>query len=179
MRFIELVKKRRSVRKYTQEPLKERDILTCVEAARLAPSATNSQPWHFYYVEDEETIKEIAKSTVNPAMKFNKFTLNAKGLMIVTTKKGNVSSKIGQTVTGLPYYLIDVGIAVEHFCLQATELGIGTCIVGWFNQKKIRKTISLPTNQRVALLVALGYPQDNATKGKKRNLIEDIYTKVV
>ncbi|WDV45162.1 nitroreductase family protein [Clostridiaceae bacterium M8S5] len=177
MTFQDLIKARQSVRKFSDEPIKEEDILKCVEAARLAPSATNSQPWRFVLVDEPDKMNNIAKATFNSVIRFNKFTLRAKALIVVVAKKGNSSSKIGQMITGLPYYLLDVGMAAEHFCLQAAELGIGTCMIGWFNEKKIKKHVTLESNERVVLVIALGYPKDTIVHEKKRKTIEQIYSR--
>lgn len=177
MKLIDLIKTRRSVRAYTEDPVKDEVVLRCIEAARLAPSATNSQPWRFIVVDEPELLSQIAHTTYNPIMRFNKFTEKARKLVVIAASKGNGASKFGQHMTGLPYYLIDIGIAAEHFCLQAAEEGLGTCLVGWFNEKKIRKHLSLKGGERVALIIALGYPKNNEVHEKKRKPIEEIYSK--
>lgn len=177
MEFMELVKTRQSVRAYTDDSVEDKTILKCLEAARLAPSATNSQPWRFIIVDEPELREKIAQSTFSPIVKFNKFTLHAPTLVVVAANKGNGSSKFGQMMTGLPYYLIDVGIAAEHFCLQAAEEGLGTCILGWFNEKKIKKHLSFANNERVALVIAVGYPKNQEIRDKKRKNLDTIYQK--
>lgn len=116
-------------------PIEREKIDKCLEVARLSPSACNSQPWNFIIVDNPELKDKIARSTFNEVVSFNKFSLNAPILVVVTTTKGNLKTKVGQMITNIPYYLIDIGIAAEHFCLQASEEGLGTCMIGWFNEK--------------------------------------------
>ncbi len=175
MKFIDLVKKRQSVRSYLNTPIEAEKLERCVEAARLAPSATNSQPWRFIVVDNPLLKDQVAKATYSPAISFNKFTLQAPALVVIAANKGNLLSKAGQRMTGLPYYLIDIGIAAEHFCLQAAEEGLGTCMIGWFNQKKIRQCLRISRNEHLSLIIAVGYPSSAEIREKKRKNIEEIY----
>lgn len=174
MKFLELAKTRQSIRAYSQDPVEKVKLNRCIEAARLAPSACNSQPWKFIVVDNPEMKDKIARATFNEAVSFNKFTLTAPVLVVVTATKGNLNTKVGQMITGLPYYLIDIGIATEHFCLQATEEGLGTCMLGWFNEKKIKKHLDIPKGERVALVIAIGYPKTDVIRKKSRKNIDEI-----
>lgn len=174
MNFLELVKIRQSVRVYSNKPIETEKINHCVEAARLSPSACNSQPWRFIIVDTPELRDKIAKSTFNEFVSFNKFSLKAPILVVVTANKGNLKTKVGQMITNIPYYLIDIGIAAEHFCLQATEEGLGTCMIGWFNEKEIKKHLNIPKNEMVTLVIAVGYPKIDSTRDKNRKSIGEI-----
>lgn len=174
MNFLELVKIRQSVRVYSNKPIEREKINQCVEAARLSPSACNSQPWRFIIVDTPELRDKISKSTFNEFVFFNKFSLKAPTLVVVTASKGNLKTKVGQMITNIPYYLIDIGIAAEHFCLQAVEVGLGTCMIGWFNEKEIKKHLNIPKNETVALVIAVGYPQMDSTRDKNRKSIGEI-----
>lgn len=175
MKFLELAKTRQSIRAYSQAPVEKEKLNRCIEAARLAPSACNSQPWKFIVVANPDMKDKIARSTFNEAVSFNQFTLTAPVLIVVTATKGNLNTKVGQMITGLPYYLIDIGIAVEHFCLQATEEGLGTCMLGWFNEKKIKKHLDIPKNERVSLVIAVGHPKTDMIRKKNRKNIDEIF----
>lgn len=174
MSFLELVKTRQSVRSYSEMPVEKEKLNRCLEAARLSPSACNSQPWRFIIVDSAQLKDKIAQSTFNELVSFNKFSLNAPILVVATASKGNLKTKVGQMITSIPYYLIDIGIAAEHFCLQATEEGLGTCMIGWFNEKEIKKHLNIPKNEMVALLIAVGYPKENTVRNKKRKPVEEI-----
>lgn len=174
MSFLELVKTRQSVRSYSDIPVEKEKLNRCLEAARLSPSACNSQPWRFIVVDTPELKDKVARSTFNELVSFNKFSLNAPILVVVTANKGNLKTKVGQMITSIPYYLIDIGIAAEHFCLQAAEEGLGTCMLGWFNGKEIKKHLTIPSNEKVVLVIAIGYPKVTTVRDKKRKSIEEI-----
>jgi nitroreductase len=106
----------------------------------------------------------------------NKFATNAPVLVVVTVTKGNLKTKVGQVLSGLPYYLIDIGIASEHFCLQAAEEGLGTCMIGWFKEKEVKKHLNISRNERVALILAVGYPTTDIIRNKNRKTMDEIST---
>lgn len=174
MSFLELIKTRQSVRSYSDMPVEKEKLNRCLEAARLSPSACNSQPWRFIVVDNPELRDKVAHSTFNELVGFNKFSLNAPTLVVVTVSKGNLKTKVGQMITNIPYYLIDIGIAAEHFCLQAAEEGLGTCMIGWFKEKEIKKHLNIPRNEMGALLIAVGYPKVTTIRNKNRKSLEEI-----
>lgn len=133
--FSELVKHRQSTRKYTKEPVSRELIQKCIEAARLAPSASNSQPWKFIVVDEPEIKDQLARLTYDSAIRFNKFTEQAPAFVVITLEKPKTVTPIGKKIKNKEWPLMDIGIAAEHFCLQAEELGLGTCMLGWFNEK--------------------------------------------
>lgn len=177
MDFLDLVKTRYSVRKYKPDPVPESDLKTCLEAARLAPSASNSQPWEFIVIKSPEIRKKIAESTFSTLVPFNKFVLQAPVIVAVIMTKGHVIVQAGAGLQGTPFNLIDIGIVTEHFCLQAAELGLGTCMLGWFNEKKVRTLLEIPKSQKIALLITVGYPA-NSPKPKKRKEM-DSFVKII
>ncbi|MBS1234180.1 MAG: putative nitroreductase, partial [Bacteroidetes bacterium] len=89
-------------------------------------------------------------------------------------EKANMTSSIGQVLKNKEYPLIDIGIAAVHFCLQAVEEGLGTCIIGWFNEKKVRKLLSVPRNKRIELIITVGYPATNEIRPKNRKPREEV-----
>ena len=90
----------------------------------------------------------------------------------VVLEKMNLTARIGSVIKDKEYSLLDVGIAVEHFCLQAAELGLGTCILGWFDEKKVKKLLGVD-RRRIPLLITLGYPA-GATRPKSRKTLEEM-----
>ncbi|MBQ8421357.1 MAG: nitroreductase family protein [Bacteroidales bacterium] len=171
MEFLELVNKRQSDRKYAPKPVAREHILKCLEAARLAPSACNSQPWKFIVVDDRAKLAEMSEAAIGLGM--NKFTVQVPVLVAVVQENMNLSAKAGSIVKSKDYSMMDLGIAVEHFCLQAAELGLGTCIMGWFDEKKVKKLLGVPRSRRIQLLIALGHP-DAPTREKIRKPLEAI-----
>ncbi len=172
--FQDLVGRRQSTRKFTDQEVDIVNIKKCIEAARLAPSACNSQPWKFHVISEPVLRQKIAESTLQKGIALNRFALETPVLVVVTASKGNLKTKVGQMISGLPYYLIDVGIAAEHFCLQAAEVGLGTCMIGWFKEKIIKAELKLNSADRVALVIAVGYPSDSVVRKKARKDLDEI-----
>ena len=171
--FIQLASKRQSVRKYKADKVVHEQLMLCVEAARIAPSACNAQPWHFILIEDETLKNAVADCAADMGM--NNFCRQAPAIVVIVQEKPNMTSKVGSLLKGIKYTLIDIGIAAEHFCLQATELGLGTCIIGWFNEKKLRKLLSIPSSKRILLLITIGYA-DDTPREKIRKPLEKMYS---
>lgn len=174
MDFNQLFLKRQSVRAYLPKIVEKEKILACLEAARMAPSACNSQAWTFIIVNDLSIKEKVAKATHGAVVAFNKFTHQAPVLVVVAMEAQNISSKLGSSIKDIDYAHIDVGIAVEHFCLQAAELELGTCILGWFNESKIKEILSIPKNIKVGLVISLGYASEDIIRKKVRKEIKDI-----
>ncbi len=174
MSFLDLASKRYSVRNYKNTPVPREKIDRCIEAVRLAPSACNSQPWKFVIIDDAELIKALAKTAFAGFLDLNHFALKAPVLVLVVYQRQKMSAKLGGIIKKKNFSLIDVGIAAEHFCLQATEEGLGTCILGWFNEKKVKKVVSIPRFKRVELIISLGFSGDEQIPHKNRKGTEEI-----
>lgn len=174
MNFLDLVKKRTSVRTYAETTVEREKLERCLEAARLAPSACNSQPWTFVLVDDPELTKKLAATTFNTVVSFNKFVQKSKAILAIVIEKPNTLSQIGGRIKDKDYYLIDIGIAAEHFCLQAAEEGLGTCMLGWFNERNAQKLLNIPRNKRIGLLISVGYPSNNEVKQRPRKTSEEV-----
>lgn len=165
MDFIELAEKRQSDRKYESRPVSREIITRCLEAARIAPSACNSQPWKFVVVDDPDLLKDVAEAAAGMGM--NHFAHQVPVIVAVVLEKMNLTAKIGSVIKDKEYSLVDVGIATEHFCLEAASLGLGTCIIGWFDEKRMKKLLGVK-GKRIPLLIALGYPAgDHRAKSRK------------
>ncbi len=176
MDFLELANKRYSVRKYRNIPVEREKILRCLEAARLTPSACNAQPWHFVVVDKPEEVALLAAKTTLPLSKMNQFTKGSPVIVALVAEKPNLSSQIGGMIKNKPYYLMDIGMAAEHFCLQASEEGLGTCMLGWFNEKAVKEYLGVPARRTIPLLITLGYPDKEIPPSKVRASLEDIYS---
>ena len=168
MDFSDLIKLRQSDRKYDESRKVDRDlIIKCLEAARLAPSACNSQPWKFVVVDDTELLPHMAEAAASMGM--NKFACQAPVILAVVLEKMNFTARLGSVIKDKEYNLLDVGIAVEHFCLQAAELGLGTCILGWFDEKKVANLLGVK-NRRIPLLITLGYSKTKCRIKSRKGL---------
>jgi len=175
MEFMELVEKRISVRKYSSEPVPRELIDQCLEAARLAPSACNSQPWSFIVIDDEKTKNEIVKKTMAGIYSSNKFVMTAPVLIAAITEHSTYIARMGGMLRNVKYNLIDIGIACEHLVLQAAELGLGTCWLGWFDENILKKILKLPKSTKVDILISLGYPdKDLPPKKRIRKPLEEM-----
>jgi nitroreductase len=173
--FLSLVSKRQSVRKYTDRKVEPEKVRRCLEAARLAPSASNSQPWKFIVVDDPELCKKVAKETYGPLSTFNTFAGQAPVIVAVVIEKMKIITQIGSVLKDREFPLIDIGIAAEHFCLQAAEEGLGTCMLGWFSEEPIKELLKIPKHKRMALLITLGYfPEDYPLREKSRKRFEEV-----
>ena len=171
MEFSELVNIRQSVRRYSDKPVEKGKILQCIETARLSPSADNSQPWRFIVVDEFNLKEQIADCATS--LGANKFTHQAPVMIAVVLEKMNLPTSLASVIKNKEFSLLDVGIAVNQFCLQAADSGLGTCIIGWFDEKRVKKILHIDRNKRVPLLISLGY-SDSPTRKKIRKPIGEM-----
>ncbi len=157
MDFAELVRTRQSVRRYQDRPVEPEKLRAIVESFRLSPSASNSQPWTLVIVDEPGLREKVARATFSTAVSFNQFALEAPVIAVLTIEKPRVITQIGGWLKEREFSLIDIGIAAEHFCLQAADLRLGTCMLGWFDEKAIKRLLRIPRSTRVGLLITLGY----------------------
>ncbi len=175
MKFMDLIKQRVSVRKYSSKPVSRELIDQCLEAARLAPSACNSQPWSFIVVDDEKTKNEIVKKSMSGIYSSNKFVMTAPVLIVVITEQSTYLARMGGMLRHVKYNLIDIGIACQHLVLQAEEMGLGTCWLGWFDEKAVKKVLGLSKSTKVDVMISLGYPvEDLPAKKRIRKPLEEM-----
>ncbi|MCX6353348.1 MAG: nitroreductase family protein [Candidatus Aureabacteria bacterium] len=174
MNFLELTRHRSSVRRYAAKPVPREVIDRCLEAARLAPSACNSQPWSFIVIDNSEILGKLADEAFSGIYKMNSFTRQAAVLIAVVTERSVYSALLGGYLRGTQYSLIDIGIACEHLVLQATEEGLGSCWIGWFNERAVKKFLRLPRNVKVDIMISLGYPQQGEERQKTRKNLDQI-----
>jgi nitroreductase len=172
--FLDLVRQRQSHRAYGSDPVDRDKIERCLEAARLAPSACNAQPWTFVVVDQPELKDKLADCTADSVIPLNHFTKQAPVHIVLVVEQPNISARFGAVVRNRPFPWIDMGIAAEHLCLQATEEGLGTCILGWFHEKKVKSLLSIPANRRVGLIITMGYPTQDPVRAKTRKPLDDI-----
>src|SRR6056297_1458053 len=175
MDFQELIDHRQSVRKYRNKPVEKEKIKKLIESVRLAPSACNSQPWKLIIVDEPELRTQVSKATFNKAISFNKFAVEAPVIAVLVIEKAKPIAQIGGLIKNQEYPEYDIGIAAAHFCLQAAGLGLGTCMMGWFDEKKIQQLLNIPKKRKIGLLITLGYPpEDYKVRKKIRKPMEKI-----
>jgi len=165
--FLELSRTRQSVRRYSDKAIEKEKLERCLEAARLAPSASNSQPWKYVVIDDPELKDKVAKQTYSRALAFNKFATQAPVIIAIVLEPPKIVTKIGIAIKKREWPLIDIGITAQHFCLQAEEEGLGTCMIGWYNAEPVKELLGIPKKRMLALLITLGYPAEGHTLRKK------------
>ncbi len=155
MDVLELLKSRRSIRKYTSQPVEEEKLLKCLEAARWAPSASNKQPWEFLVIKNETTRKKLAE--IHPYAKF----VAESPVVFIPLTNPEIHSK---------YHMSDTGLAIMHFMIEASSLGLGTCwagVIGNSFESEMKKLLNIPNHLNILALVALGYPDQERESSRK------------
>jgi nitroreductase len=164
MDVFEAIKKRRSVRSYLDKPIEKEKLSEILEAARLAPSASNRQEWRFVVVRDKTVRSKLSK-----AAKDQKFLEEAPVVIACLAETDNHLMTCGQFC-----YPIDVAIAIDHMTLTAVTLGLGTCWIGAFHEEEVKEILNIPKEIRVVELLCIGYPKDELVHKKERLAIEKI-----
>lgn len=173
MEVLQAITTRRSVRKYQEKPVEREKIHACLEAARLAPSACNSQPWEFIVIDDPQVKESFCNEVFGGVYKISTWAQKAPVLIAAVSDKGSFISRIGNFVRRTEFYLVDHGIACEHLVLRAWDLGLGSCWIGWFNAENAARFFKLPKSKKVEHLIALGYP-DETPDARPRQTLESI-----
>ena len=173
MNFTDIAKQRQSCRKYNPErEVEQAKIDAILESARLAPSACNGQPYHLT-VCTGESAKAAAKATMGLGM--NKFASDAPVLIVISEEDYVASAAFGARVKGNDYRSIDIGIVSAYITAEAAAQGLGSCILGWLDDEKLREIAGV--NHPVRLVITIGYPADDDTlREKKRKPLTDLVT---
>ncbi len=175
MTLLDIIRHRKSIRNFLDRPVEREKIMTCLEAARLAPSACNSQPWKFIAVDDRQLKDRLCRAAFSGIYSINAFCKTAPVIVVVISEKSRFIARIGELFRGTKYYLIDIGIACEHFILQAEDLDLGTCWIGWFNEKAVKSILNIPQRKKIDILIAVGYyDREKLALGHDRDPIDKI-----
>lgn len=171
MNFTEIANNRQSCRNYDMNREVEQEKLNSVlESARLSPSACNGQPYHITVCKGEAA-KKTAAAVMGMGM--NKFASNAPVMLVISEKPYVASAALGAKVKNNDYRSIDIGILSAYITAEATAQGLSTCILGWFDDKKIREICSL--DSAVRLVITLGYAAEgDKLRTKKRKDLEEL-----
>ena len=176
MNFLEIANARQSCRSYDETRAVEPEKLNAVlEAARLAPSACNGQPYHFTVCRGQAA-KDAALLTRGMGG-MNKFAVQAPILIVISEKPYVKSAALGAKVKNNDYRSMDIGIAAAYLTAEAAAQGLGTCILGWFDDEKLRALCGL--EEPIRLVITLGYPSpEDALRPKKRKDLSELVTEV-
>ncbi|MHB1348016.1 MAG: nitroreductase family protein [Candidatus Humimicrobiaceae bacterium] len=162
--FLELAKRRKSIRSFKNMKIEEEKLNYVLEAFRLAPSAKNLQPWKLVIVTDESV-----KENLIPACRNQKFISEAPVIIIATIIEEEAYATMGGYFNSYP---VDIGISLEHLILAAAEQGLGTCWIGAFDEKAVKKVMKIPENVRVVAITPLGYPNEPGRERKRKTMEE-------
>ncbi len=165
---------RRSIRRYLPKPVEPEKVRACLEAARIAPSAHNAQPWRFIVIDDPALKDLVAAHAFNGIYRTSRFAAQAPVLLILLARKAFVAHHLGGGFQRLPYHFVDLGIAGEHIVLQAEELGLATCWMGWFNRGKLRRALKIPRRFKIVAVMPLGYAEKRPTREPPRKRYDEI-----
>jgi nitroreductase len=168
VRMLDLMSSRQSERRYLDKPVEKEKIERITEAGRLAPSASNGQPWKFIVVDDSAMRLEVSAATESKILNINSFVRQAPVLIVIVREKSNLSSRAGGFIKRKDYSLIDIGIATASMAYQATAEGLGTCIVGWFDEKRVKELLAIPRSKRVELIISVGYTENTLRKKSRK-----------
>ena len=175
MNFYEIAQIRQSCRSYNPDrPVEEEKITAILESARLSPSACNGQPYHFSVCRGENA-KAVAQATMGMGM--NKFAADAPVMLVISEKPYVKSAAVGAKIKKNDYRSIDIGIAAAYIAAEACAQGLGTCILGWFDDHKIRSICNL--DGAVRLVITIGYAKDDdKLRTKKRKDMEELVSQL-
>lgn len=171
MNFTEIANARQSCRDYADIPVENDKLTAILLAARLSPSACNGQPYHFT-VCSGDVAKKVANATKGVGI--NRFADQAPIIIVISEKPYVKTAALGAKLKGNDYRSIDIGIAAAYLTAEATAQGLGTCILGWFDDKEIRAICGI--DSAVRLVITVGYPKDTTTRMKKRAELDSLVT---
>ncbi len=157
--LMKIIKSRRSVRRFTKQPVTDDELGILLEAARLAPSSGNTQPWRFVVVREAEMVEKLAKATPIGGSAVNRWLEKAPCIIVCCGKPGPVYHGASKAVLPADLMTMDIAIATEHIVLAAAEMELGTCWVGWLSEKKVKKLLGLPRSWKVVAMLAVGWPE--------------------
>jgi nitroreductase len=153
------IARRVSCRAYQIKPVPEAHLTQILEAARLAPSACNLQPWRFAVVRDPDLRRRIVEDGFLPGIKMT-WALDAPVHVVIGMERSFVTHRLAASVSGVDYPWVDIGIAGEHLVLAATELGVGTCWIGWIKPRVVARIVGWPASVKPVVVITVGYPCD-------------------
>ena len=170
--FFDLCLRRQSCRNFSAQPVEHEKLVNCVEAAHLAPSACNSQPWSFVVVETPAIVAEVAKC--GQQLKMNAHLSNAQAFIVVLEEHAVLMPLVRRVIDSQYFAKGDLGAATVQVCLAAESQGLGTCIIGIYDRESLANLIGVPVEKQFAALIAVGYPADDTVRPKQRKPLAEI-----
>ncbi|MFC1512173.1 nitroreductase family protein [Candidatus Latescibacterota bacterium] len=163
MNVINIIARRVSCRSYKTDPVPQEQIVEILESARLAPSACNKQPWRFAVVRNPDARRSIVQEGFLPGINMD-WSLDAPVLVVIGMETSLVAHHLSAFVSGVKYPWVDIGIAGEHLVLAATELGLGTCWIGWIKPRIITRIVNWPKSVKPVAVITMGYPIESGDR---------------
>ena len=171
--YFDLIARRESCRNFDpNRPVEKEKLQRCAEAAWIAPSACNGQPWKYLIVTNPELNEKLRPLIMELGM--NKFVKNCPAFAVVLEEATVLKVSLSQKFKDQDFAPIDIAFSASQFCYAATEQGLSTCIIGWHNEPKIRELFDLPKSTRVRLILAIGYAASDTLRKKQRKPIDDV-----
>ena len=168
MNVREALEKRESCRAYAPGGGDRAIIEECLSAARLAPSSCNTQPWKVIAVDREPELAGVREALSGERVGINKFLSEVPVFLAVVKEKRQLSGRAAEILSGHDLSDVDIGIFAQSICLEATEMGLATCIIGWIDQDKLRAALHIPAQHTVPVVIALGHAFDPNPREKRR-----------
>ena len=178
LQVSDVIARRVSCRAYQTTPVPEPHLMRILEAARLAPSACNQQPWRFSVVRNPELRRRIVEDGFLPGIKMT-WALDAPVHVVIGMETSFLTHRLAASVSGVAYPWVDIGIAGEHLVLAATELGLGTCWIGWIRPRIVARLVGWPRSVKPVAVITVGYPsqtEPGAPRVSPRKAVADLVT---
>lgn len=170
--FLELAKRRQTCRGFADKPIEHDKLVACVEAARLAPSGCNAQPWSFVVVENPDLVAKVAECPQQ--LGSNPYAAGAKAFVVILEEHAALMPAIASLLDSQYFAKGDLGAAAAYFCLEAEAQGLGTCQFGIYDRGKLGQLLGIPAEKQYGALIGIGYPADKAVRPKQRKALEKV-----
>ena len=175
MDFYQAVETRQSCRAYADRPVEREAVLRILRAARLSPSACNSQPWTFVVADDQARCAKVSDCLQSGRLGINRWTGQVPCFIVLVSEKKERTGRAAEILQAHDFTQVDAGIAVQTLALAAAAEGLGSCIVGWIDRPALRQVLDIPEGKEVPVILALGYPADPAVLPKKSREEADLF----
>ena len=175
MNFEELQMKRESCRVYADRPVTREQLVHLVDVARFAPSACNSQPWHFILVDEPESREKVVDAFDDNGLTGCPWGASVPAFILICEEKAQYKPGVEEHYGPQHFAQMDIGMAAMSLCCEASSLGLGTCMLGTINQEKARQLLNAPEHCPARLVIAVGYPAlSDAPRRKTRKSLDEI-----
>ncbi|MCX7614731.1 MAG: nitroreductase family protein [Clostridiales bacterium] len=174
MEFSELIIKRESCRDYCDKKVPREKLVALIDAARLSPSACNSQPWRFIVVDDSDKTEKLKEYLYDEKSGTNRHAFQVPAFIVEIETHAKLKQRAEELYGTQHYAQMDIGSVTAYLTLKAADMGLSTCIMGVFDEEKVKKLLSIPDELKIRLIIAVGYSKTPDIHPKKRKNLEDI-----